>query len=241
MEYHTYKKGGEYMRERVQTPLWDGPGKTLYAVAALLGLAYMVCEPFLSISPLVKLIWLAPVCISLYIGGRLICVGEAHTRRVMLPTCAAIFALYCVLLLDVVLFDSMWFDREPEAVRSMNLIPFATISAFIGSMFRSQALFFKAVFNLGGNLVLFCPFALFLPLLSRITGKWYGVLGISALSIVAVELIQYVTARGNGDVDDVILNLSGVMILWGLMQIPPFKKLHVQASLCMPGQEYFQK
>ena len=229
------------MKARVHVPLWDGPGKTLYIVAVLLGVGYAICEPFLTLSPLVKLIWLAPACIILYIGGRLICVGEAHTRRVMLPTCAAIFGLYCVLLLDIVLFDSVWFDREPEVVRSLNLIPFHTIGSFVSSMFDSKALFRLAVWNVGGNLILFCPFALFLPLCSRLTGKWYGVLAISAPCIVAVEMAQYLSARGNGDIDDLILNLGGVMIVWGILQIPPIKRLYAKAVLCLPGQEYFQK
>lgn len=229
------------MGTRVQTPIWSGPGKTLYIVAVLLGVGYAVCEPLMTLSPFIKLIWLLPVCIALYIGGRLICVGEAHTRRVMLPTCAAIFGLYCVLLLDVVLFDSVWFDREPEAVRTINLIPFRIIVAFVSSMLDSRGLFLQAVWNVGGNLVLFCPFALFLPLCAKWTGKWYGVLGISAACIVAVELAQYISARGNGDIDDVILNLSGVMLLWGILQIPPVKRLYASLVLCMPGQEYFQK
>ena len=82
---------------------------------------------------------------------------------------------------------------------------------------------------------------MFLPLCSRLTGKWYGVLGISTVCVVAVELAQYLSARGNGDIDDVILNLFGVMLLWGILQIPPVKRLYASLVLCMPGQEYFQK
>lgn len=227
------------MKPSVKTPLWAGPGNALWAVAAVLGVAYAVCEPFLELSPLIKLIWLAPVCIALYIGGRLRCVGEAQTRRVMLPTCAIIFALYCVLLLDVVLFDSVWFDREPEAVRTVNLVPFRIIAAFVSSMFDSRGLFLQAVWNVGGNLVLFCPFALFLPLCAKWTGRWYGVLGLSAAAIVAVEAAQYISARGNADIDDVILNLGGVMVLWGIMQIPPVSRLYAGAVLCLPGKDYF--
>ncbi len=229
------------MKAAVQTPLWGGPGKALFITAAVLGVAYAVCEPFVTISPFVKLVWLLPVCLMLYMGGRLICVGEAHTRRVMLPTCAVIFGLYCVLLLDVVLFDSVWFDREPESERVFSLIPFHSIGAFAGTMFDGPAQFRLALLNLGGNLVLFCPFALFLPLCAKWTGKWYAVLGISTVCVMAVELAQYFSARGNGDIDDVILNLGGVMILWGFLQIPPVKRLYAQAVMCLPGQEYFQK
>lgn len=227
------------MNSRVQTPLWAGPGNALWAVAAVLGVAYAVCEPFFELSPLVKLIWLAPVCIALYVAGRLRCVGEAQTRRVMFPTCAIIFGLYLVLLLDVVLLDSVWFDREPEAVRTLNLVPFRIIGAFLGSMFDSKGLFRLALWNVGGNFVLFCPFALFLPLCTRWMGKWYGVLGVSTLAIVAVEAAQYISARGNADIDDVILNLGGVMVLWGILQIPPVKGFYAEATLCLPGKDYF--
>lgn len=227
------------MKSAVKSPVWAGPGNALWILAALLGVAYAVCEPISELSPLVKCIWLMPACIALYIGGRLRCVGEAHTRRVMLPTCAVIFGLYCVLLLDVVLFDSVWFDREPEAVRSFNLIPFRIIGAFFGSMFDSKGQFLSALWNVGGNLVLFCPFALFLPLCARWTGKWYGVMSISVTCIVAVELAQYISARGNGDIDDVILNLGGVMALWGILQIPPVGRFYAWAVQCLPGKDYF--
>ncbi len=227
------------MRSRVQTPLWTGPGTMLWIWATVLGVAYAVGEPILVLSPLVKLCWLAPVCIALYVSGRLRCVGEVQTRRIMLPTCAVIFGLYLVLLLDVVLFDSVWFGRDPEAVRTLNLVPFRIIGAFLGSMFDSVGLFRLAVWNVGGNLVLFCPFALFLPLCARWTGKWYGVLGISALAVVAVEAAQYLSARGNADIDDVILNLGGVMMLWGILQIPPVKRFYAASTLCLPDKDYF--
>lgn len=227
------------MNMRVQTPLWAGPGNALWAVAAVLGVAYSACEPFVELSPFIKLIWLAPVCIALYLGGRLRCVGEANTRQIMLPTCAIIFGLYCVLLLDVVLFDSVWFDREPEAVRTINLVPFRIIGTFLRNMFDSSALFHLAIWNVGGNLVLFSPFALFLPLCAKWTGKWYGVLGISAFAVASVEAAQYFSARGNADIDDVILNLGGVMLLWGILQIPILKRFYAEATLCLPGKDYF--
>ena len=224
---------------RVRTPLWTGPARALWAFAAVLGLAYAVSEPFLVLSPLVKLCWLAPVCIALYVGGRLWCVGEAQTRRIMLPTCTMIFALYCVLLLDVVLFDSVWFDREPEAVRTLNLVPFRIIVAFVRSMFGSKGLFLQAVWNVGGNFVLFMPLSLFLPLCARWTGKWYGVLGIGLCAVLSVELAQYLTARGNADIDDVILNLSGMMAVWGILHIPPVARMYADAVQCLPGKDYF--
>ena len=178
-------------------------------------------------------LFITAMILGVFIGLAVIIPGVSGS------TIAIIFGLYLVLLLDVVLLDSVWFDREPEAVRTLNLVPFRIIGAFLGSMFDSKGLFRLALWNVGGNFVLFCPFALFLPLCTRWMGKWYGVLGVSTLAIVAVEAAQYISARGNADIDDVILNLGGVMVLWGILQIPPVKRFYAEATLCLPGKDYF--
>ena len=64
-------------------------------------------------------------------------------------------------------------------------------------------------------------------------------LGIGLCAVLSVELAQYLTARGNADIDDVILNLSGMMAVWGILHIPPVARMYADAVQCLPGKDYF--
>ena len=42
--------------------------------------------------------------------------------------------------------------------------------------------------------------------------------------IIGVECIQYIWKVGSADIDDIILNMSGILILFIIMKIPFIKK-----------------
>jgi glycopeptide antibiotics resistance protein len=116
----------------------------------------------------------------------------------------AVFVLYLVLLLKLLLFS-----RPPGSERSLNLIPFATISSYLFS--DSAVMKGFAIGNVIGNVVAFVPLGAFLPLLRRRTGIWTNLLIVVCASV-AVEIIQGVFGLGASDIDDVILNTLGGLI-----------------------------
>jgi glycopeptide antibiotics resistance protein len=79
--------------------------------------------------------------------------------------------------------------------------------------------------NLVGNAMLFMPMAVFLPCLFRPMQKLWLFALTMFLLLVAVEALQLLLACGSCDVDDVLLNLAGTLILFGILKIPFLQRL----------------
>ena len=79
--------------------------------------------------------------------------------------------------------------------------------------------------NLIGNAMLFMPMAVFLPCLFRPMQKLWVFALTMLMMLVAVEALQLLLACGSCDVDDILLNLTGTLILFGLLKIPAVQRL----------------
>lgn len=144
------------------------------------------------------------------------------------PFLRFLFVVYVALLLWLL------FDRTPgwgnelsyaEAMRSsMNLIPFYTIGNYWKVVQRMEftSLFWHCVINLGGNIFLFIPIGYFLPKIWPFLRNFFSFLLTCIMSIVLVELVQLVTLLGSLDIDDLILNLLGMLV--GYLIFMSFKK-----------------
>lgn len=121
------------------------------------------------------------------------------------------FALYLVFLLKLLLFS-----RVPGSERSLNLVPFASITNYLVGPANVQRFAFA---NLAGNILAFVPLGAYLAFLRRRVRIWSSLLVVAAVSV-AVEILQWVFAVGTSDIDDVILNcvggLLGVLAVVGL-------------------------
>ena len=138
------------------------------------------------------------------------------------------FVVYAAVLLWL-LFDRTpgWGDTVSyaEAMRNhMNLVPFHTLGNYwkVVSRMEFTPLFYHCVINLGGNVFLFIPIGYFLPRLWPFLRNFFSFLLICTTAIVLVELLQLVTLLGSLDIDDLILNLAGMVIGYLLFMI--FKK-----------------
>ena len=94
---------------------------------------------------------------------------------------------------------------------NINLIPFHTNLSFLKSLFSqtSGGLFTHAFINLMGNVILFIPLGVFLPVLWKRLRRWWPFFGMVTLLLVSVELAQLFLLRGICDVDDYLLNVFG--------------------------------
>jgi glycopeptide antibiotics resistance protein len=126
-------------------------------------------------------------------------------------TAIILFIIYSIIMIWLLFgqrMDHWTFDSYRERLMSnYNLVPFGTIKDFIKVLNRS----FYFI-NLAGNVIMFIPLGFFLPVtLNKFRAFWKTVL-LSLVVLLCVETIQLFTLLGSWDIDDIILNLSGVAI-----------------------------
>lgn len=119
-----------------------------------------------------------------------------------------LFAVYILFLLYFLIFSD-WYGRSGSLEEyHYSLTPFREIKRFWE--YREQLGIWSAI-NLFGNVLIFVPFGFFEPMASRQRSFWGTVMDGFLLSLL-VEVFQFISKVGRFDVDDLILNTSGVII-----------------------------
>lgn len=95
-----------------------------------------------------------------------------------------------------------------------NYIPFAVISNII-----ETKTFGVSIYNILGNIVLFVPFGLLLPLKYKTINTFVKCLLVGCTFSVGVEICQLILPLRQTDIDDVILNTLGTGIGYCLYKI----------------------
>ena len=154
-------------------------------------------------------------------------------KKVARPLLWTLFVFYCLVLITVL------FISRPERPslsyadyfrEYTNFIPFKTTESFlrgmwadIGRVLHGQETVGRGwiyySINLAGNFVLFLPMGMMLPcLFARLNRFWKVTLTVLAM-VVLVELTQGLLRVGSIDVDDLIFNLSGGMLGYGIIRL----------------------
>lgn len=133
-----------------------------------------------------------------------------------------VFIVYVLVMTKFILLkhipsQNIWqmVDMSQIAFRwqSANLIPFRTIELYLAPSPLNPAIRMQ---NLAGNVLLFIPFGVLLPLLiHRFHSIIRTTVGSAAFSLF-YEVVQLLFGFGSFDVDDVLLNTIGGMIGYGL-------------------------
>lgn len=76
--------------------------------------------------------------------------------------------------------------------------------------------------NLLGNVIVFAPFGFLLPLLKRNLNAVIRLLMVSAAGILLLETLQMLLRAGSFDIDDLLLNLAGVLCGYIMLRIVYF-------------------
>ena len=126
-----------------------------------------------------------------------------------------LFILYSALMLWL-LFDRAGFDPALPYWDQLryNLTPFHTIKLFWRILPNASA-----IINLCGNVIMFIPLGFFLPRIFPALRKFWRTLLTTTLIIAAVEFAQLFTLLGCCDIDDLILNVMGAAIGYGIHKI----------------------
>lgn len=91
-----------------------------------------------------------------------------------------------------------------------NLVPLKTVQLYLNM--QNGVPLVNRLINLLGNVVVFIPFGILLPLVSRRLNNGIRLTVYMACCILLLELMQMLLHAGSLDVDDLLLNLIGVWI-----------------------------
>lgn len=120
------------------------------------------------------------------------------------------FGLYITVLLYFLFLSGDFGRNEIFLSYRYNLVPFKEIMRYIH---RFEAFGFLRVFiNLAGNILAFIPFGFLFPLCFKKKRRMITTLLSGLLFVVLIEFLQVVTRVGCYDVDDIILNMTGIFI-----------------------------
>jgi len=142
---------------------------------------------------------------------------KAYSRNIGFNLTVLMLALlYTVIMMNLLFLRDRYFMDG----YAYNLVPFDTIERYI--IYRDHFNFDIWFKNLFGNLVLFIPIGMFLPLLNTRYGRSHMLVAACVCMIGAIELAQMLLRVGSFDIDDIILNTAGAWI--GLLLTRPFMR-----------------
>ena len=145
-----------------------------------------------------------------------------------------LFIIYLLLLITILFLKNEYrmggFEDintfSNEHFETINIIPFATIIGYISGLLFEDININIVVINLATNLLLFAPMGFFIPILfdKKVKNiKQFGM--VMVLITILVEILQFITYSGSTDIDDIILNTTGAIIIYMLMKTKFVKKL----------------
>ncbi|AEY65114.1 VanZ family protein [Clostridium sp. BNL1100] len=121
-----------------------------------------------------------------------------------------VFICYILLLIKILFLSRIsileLFNSPRTLFRSINIIPFYSITEYITASSINIKQF--AFSNVVGNIVIFIPLGVYLPLFKKSKKAIPNLLFIFIVSLF-VEIIQGLLGIGISDIDDVILNCLG--------------------------------
>ena len=129
-----------------------------------------------------------------------------------------VFLVYCGFMLWLLFGRAYgWVDGlryEQMLARNINLTPFLTIRNYLYVIFHSQneRLILHCVINLLGNVLLFIPAGDLMPKIWKRQRNFFVFFFTCAVAILLIEFVQLFTLLGSFDVDDIILNLLGMLL-----------------------------
>lgn len=134
-----------------------------------------------------------------------------------------LFIIYLLLLITVLFLNNEYrmgrFENintfSKEHFETINIIPFSTIIHYISGLLFNNINKSIVIMNFVTNLLLFAPMGFFVPILFKNKIKNIKQFVIMMLILtVFVEILQFIIYRGSTDIDDIILNIIGAIIVY---------------------------
>ena len=148
-----------------------------------------------------------------------------------------LFIIYCILLICILFLNNEYrtnrtlhfsFDKlfSKEHLEINNIIPFGTISKYIYKMINHKINTSIVIVNVLVNLILLAPMGFFVPMLfkEKIKNIKQFLLLILIITL-SIEILQFLTLSGTFDIDDIILNTIGAVIVYLIMKMKIIKNI----------------
>lgn len=133
-------------------------------------------------------------------------------KETVLKIVKYLFIIYCIVLVYVLFlygyrtgnqFNLKVFSKEHFEMQ--NFIPFRTIFSYIERAYNSTINIRIVVINLLGNLLMFVPMGMALPVLfSKKFNKLWKIVVFIIILVMIIEITQFITFTGSADIDDII-------------------------------------
>ena len=155
------------------------------------------------------------------------------------PVAAVLFLCYGALMLYLLFIRgrgaSEGLPYWEQIQKNCNFIPWHTVGNYwdvltrpeyymekwgAASIYRYQARF--AWVNILGNVAMFVPLGAFLPSMWQRLQRAWKAIPVGLLAITLVEICQLFTLRGRCDVDDILLNVAGIILGYALWRLVRF-------------------
>lgn len=172
--------------------------------------------------------------IVLFLIQNLSIIGFAHfyllgqdidkRKRGIKYTHIVLFLIYCVNLFYVLFLDrdfgrhAITMSYQDYLQFNVNLVPFETIMLFIRGYQRGVVSLETLLGNIIGNMVVFMPMTYFLLVFFKKQRKWHIFFITIIMIVLGVEILQVFLRIGSGDIDDLILNVIGAIIMFSIIR-----------------------
>lgn len=184
-----------------------------------------------------KLILMFFVCLFVYLSGYILVKKLEYTKKILKINMIIYFLIYVLVICSLTLFDEI-FGRQGFVIIKwnkelldtylsyfFNIVPFKTIKLFTNGYINQVVSFKNFCINIIGNLCAFMPCGIFLPLMFKKLNKYHNFLFIMIISVILIEILQFITLSGSCDIDDLILNVVGASIIYFICKIKVVNKI----------------
>ena len=185
----------------------------------------------------IRLILIFISCLLIYLSGYILVKKLNYSKKVLKVNLIIYFIIYTITIITLTLFDEI-FGRNGIVLvnwnknllnnyinNSFNIIPFDTIKLFINGYKNGVVTQKDFLINVYGNLFVFMPYGIFIPLIFKRINKYYKFLIFITIFVIMIELLQFLTLSGSCDIDDLILNVVGASVIYFVCKISFIKKI----------------
>ena len=153
-------------------------------------------------------------------------------KKYVRPALWTVFGIYSFVLIYILFLSrgtNTHYSYAQYFRQFTNFIPFETIIEYVERY--ANGYWRLSTLNLLGNLFLFTPMGMLRPCVFPNLNRFWKVTLTVLIMVVAVEITQGILRVGSVDIDDVLFNVIGAMIGYGLIRLPFiynfFKKINL--------------